>query len=129
MKPNYDFCTAKELEDICEHIDKDRYPERYKEVLKALSTRREKEAIWYGDNHPDDEPFWFPKYRSNRMKIFTSALMILFVAACIFFGKLPYHRMITWEEDPILFWMLMIFFLILGIAQLTTIKSKGDNDT
>ncbi|WP_444997496.1 hypothetical protein [Aliikangiella sp. IMCC44359] len=128
MKPNYELCTVRELEDICEHIDKDKYPERYQDVLKALSARREKEAIWYADNHPDDETFLFPR-RSNKMKIITSIPLLIFTAVCIYFGAIPWRyreELITSENDPILFWFLIILFLAAGIGQILTIKPKNE---
>lgn len=60
------------------------------------------------------------------MKVITSSGLFLGIAVCIFYGAFPWrHRMVTIEADPYLFWIIMIFLLILGVAQLITIKSKS----
>ena len=38
--PDYETCTLEELIDVERHIDKEKYPERYEEVLRHIRRRK-----------------------------------------------------------------------------------------
>lgn len=128
MEPDYKSYTIAELKDICEHIDKYKHPKRYEEVLAALDHKTALKPTQTEENGTDFASFWFPK-RSTKMKIFTSGILLLGLTACIYYGAIPWkgrEELITPDNDPILFWFIIVFLTFLAITQLFSIKSKNE---
>jgi len=131
MKVDYCSYTLEELYDVHENIDKDAYPERYKELLKELASREKEEAA----KEPDEaEEIKKPKRkRTNKEKIITSSFVLIAAAACLYFGEIPgKHGGLSIDDDPIAFWITMIFCVGLAVYQLLTLEPNAEssvNDT
>ena len=128
MEQDYKSYTIAELEDVCEHIDKHKHPERYKNASAALGYKKSLKPAQPEEKDSDFASFWFPK-RSTKMKIFTSGILLLGLAACIYYGAIPWkgrEELITPDKDPILFWFIIVFLTFLAIMQLFTIESKDE---
>ena len=124
MQINYQQYTSEELNDVICNVDRDKYPERYQEALKLLESRKPLGSKSHNDLNSDEHSFWFPK-RSTKGKIISSCILFLVIAGCLFYGVFPWRdRVITFEDEPYLFLTIIVFLLIVGIAQLFTIKSK-----
>lgn len=128
MIPDYQSYTLEELYDVKSNIDKDAYPERYKELLQELILREKaepkvivKEAV----KKPKRKP-------TNKEKIISSSIMLFTTVVCIYYGKIPgKHDGLSMEEDPYFFWGTLLFCAGFAVNQLLTLernqKQSGDD--
>lgn len=128
MKPDYQSYTLEELNDVKSNIDKDAYPERYKELLQEIMLRGKsepkviiKEVARKGIRKP-----------SNKEKFISSSIMLIITVVCLYYGKIPgKHDGWSMEEDPYFFWGTLLFCVGFAINQLLTLeksqKQSGDD--
>jgi hypothetical protein len=135
IKLNFDYksYSTDELQDVCENIDKDKHPSRYKEALNALANRKSLGSK--SDDVYGIESDWsWARVKSTKMKIIVTILFFLGLSATIYGGEIlgRYGGSISVEDEPYLFWVLIIFLLNVGIVMVLSIiwrnKSK-DNET
>ena len=127
MEPDYKSYTLADLQDICEHIDKYKHPERYKKLLAALDYRNALKPAHVEIDNTELSFFQFPK-RSTKMKIFTSSILFLGIIAFLYYGVIPWRgreELITPDKEPILFWFFILILTLVAIMQLFTIESKN----
>ena len=104
MKPDYKSCSLEELHDVKVHIDKDKYPERYQELLNEIAMRESSVPT------PEVEEVIKPKRkRTNKEKIITSAFILIAAVACIYYGNIPgKHGGLSMDNDPFFFWVTLL---------------------
>jgi hypothetical protein len=118
MKPDYKSYSLEELYDVKDHIDKDKYPERYQELLHEIALREA--AV------PTSEVIKPKRKRSNIEKIITSAFFFIAAIACIYYGKIPlkHGRELSMDNQPFLFWVTLLILVSLALHQLLTLETK-----
>ncbi len=126
MTPDYKSYSLEELHDVKVHIEKDKYPERYQELLNEIALREAAVPI------PEIQEVIKPKRkRTNKEKILTSAFILMTVIAFIYYGQIPgKHGGLSMDNDPIFFWITVLFCIGLAVHQLLNLDVKqGSNDT
>ncbi len=118
MKPDYKSYSLEELYDVKDHIDKDKYPERYQALLHEIALR---EAA-----KPTSEVIKPERKSSNKEKIISSAIFFMAAVACIYYGKIPlkHNRELSMDNQPFLFWLSLLVLVGLAVYQLLTLETK-----
>jgi hypothetical protein len=129
VKPDYQSYTLEELYDVEENIDKEAYPERYKDLLHELKLREDAKP----QIEVKEETKKPKRKRSNKEKITTSSLILAAAAACLYYGYIPgKHGGLSMEEDPYFFWGTLLFCVGMAVNQLLTLEytqKQCDSDT
>ncbi|WP_068546930.1 hypothetical protein [Thalassotalea crassostreae] len=129
MKPDYQSYTLEELYDVEVNIDKEAYPERYKDLLHELKLREEEES----EVEVKEDTKKPKRKRTNKEKIITSSFILIAAAACLYYGNIPgKHGGLSMEEDPYFFWGTLLFCVGMTVNQLLTLESNKkqcDGDT
>jgi len=118
MKPDYKSYSLEELHEVNERIDKDKYPERYQALLHEIALREA--AV------PTSEVIKPERKSSNKEKIIISAFFFMAAVACIYYGKIPlkHNRELSMDNQPFLFWLILLVIVSLAVSQLLTLKTK-----
>lgn len=123
MKPDYQSYSLADLYDVQSRIDKDTYPERYEELLKEIADREKHKSEVTVDSVAHKPK----RKRSNKEKIASSLLLFIAVGACIFYGHIPgKHGGFSMENDPYIFWGLLLVGAGLALNQLLTLETKSN---
>jgi hypothetical protein len=129
VKPDYQSYTLEELYDVKVNIDKEAYPEMYKDLLHELKLREEatpKVEVKEVAKKPK-------RKRTNKEKIITSSFILITAAACLYYGNIPgKNGGLSIEDDPYFFWGTLLFCVGMAINQLSTLEfnpKQGGSDT
>ena len=118
MKPDYSSYSLEELYDVKDHIDKDKYPERYQELLHEIALREA--AV------PTSEVIKPERKSNNKEKIITSAFFFMAAIACIYYRKIPLKHggELSMDNQPFLFWFTLLVLVSLAVYPLLTLETK-----
>lgn len=110
MESEFSKYTVVELKDICSNIDQEKDPILYKKAMDELIIKKSLKE----------------KYTDSKLKSsIVPIIVLILVAICIFYGKIPgRHGGLTPEKDPFFFWGTLVVITGMCLNRLLSTKQK-----
>lgn len=111
FEPDFSNHDYYQLLDAKANIDQKKYPTRYKEVVERLADMDVPTELKKTSREPDSSGTADWKgFQSKPAIVISTLVLIIFMAACVYFGKIPTRRGISLEDDPFMFFFCMCIF-------------------
>jgi hypothetical protein len=120
---DYSKYTYDELLVTSKNIDKEAYPERYKEITDLLNSKNKTPNK---SNEDTNKRVGAEKYTSPKVSLWSSLFLLGFIVSTLVYEAIPLKTVTIYRsEQPFLYWLLIsMIFIGMKILFFTYLKSR-----